>query len=121
LAEVEALAKSYAAPSPPEIREGRLNVCSMNASVDSPAYAVDGVRLRSISAGTLAAAVIPVGCRVGRARDQAQIVEGIKVGVSAILVHWPRQDVTFAVLSNRADGARKPIGTIETALRAHEP
>jgi hypothetical protein len=48
-------------------------------------------------------------------------VEGIKVGVSAILAHWRRQDVTFAVLSNREDGARKPIGTIETALRAHEP
>jgi hypothetical protein len=61
LAEVEALAKAYAAPSPPEIREGRLNVCSMNASVDSPAYAVVGVQLRSISAGPLAVAVIPVG------------------------------------------------------------
>jgi CubicO group peptidase (beta-lactamase class C family) len=43
--------------------------------------------------------------------------EGINVGVSAILAHWPRQDVTFAVLSNRQDGAWKPIETIETALR----
>jgi len=41
--------------------------------------------------------------------------------VSAILAHWRRQDATFAVLSNREDGAWKPIGTIETALRAHEP
>jgi CubicO group peptidase (beta-lactamase class C family) len=44
--------------------------------------------------------------------------EGINVGVSAILAHWPRQDVTFAVLRNRGDGAWKPIETIETALRA---
>jgi CubicO group peptidase (beta-lactamase class C family) len=44
--------------------------------------------------------------------------EGINVGASAILAHWPRQDVTFAVLSNREAGAWKPIETIETALRA---
>ena len=47
--------------------------------------------------------------------------EGINVGVSAILAHWPRQDVTFSVLSNREDGAWKPIETIEAALRADEP
>lgn len=44
--------------------------------------------------------------------------EGINVGVSAILAHWPGQDVTFSVLSNREDGAWKPIETIEAALRA---
>ena len=44
--------------------------------------------------------------------------EGINVGVSAILAHWPRRDVTFVVLSNREDGAWKPIETIESALRA---
>jgi CubicO group peptidase (beta-lactamase class C family) len=43
--------------------------------------------------------------------------EGINVGVSALLSHWPRCDVTFAVLSNRQDGAWEPIRTIETALR----
>jgi CubicO group peptidase (beta-lactamase class C family) len=43
--------------------------------------------------------------------------EGVNVGVSALLSHWPRCDVTFAVLSNRQDGAWEPIGTIETALR----
>ena len=47
--------------------------------------------------------------------------EGINVGVSAILSHWPRQNVTFAVLSNREDGAWKPIETIEAQLRADEP
>jgi CubicO group peptidase (beta-lactamase class C family) len=44
--------------------------------------------------------------------------EGVNVGVSAVLSHWPRQDVTFAILSNREDGAWKPIEFIETALRA---
>ena len=44
--------------------------------------------------------------------------EGINVGVSAMLAHWPRQGVTLAVLSNREDGAWNPIETIETALRA---
>jgi CubicO group peptidase (beta-lactamase class C family) len=43
--------------------------------------------------------------------------EGINVGVSAVLAHWPRLDVTFAVLSNRQNGAWKPIEAIETALR----
>jgi CubicO group peptidase (beta-lactamase class C family) len=43
--------------------------------------------------------------------------EGVNVGVSALLSHWPRCDVTFVVLSNRQDGAWEPIGTIETALR----
>lgn len=43
--------------------------------------------------------------------------EGLNVGVSAVLAHWPRLDVTFAVLSNRRDGAWKPIETIEAALR----
>jgi CubicO group peptidase (beta-lactamase class C family) len=44
--------------------------------------------------------------------------QGINVGVSAMLSHWPRHDVTFAVLSNRRDGAGEPIKAIETALRA---
>jgi CubicO group peptidase (beta-lactamase class C family) len=43
--------------------------------------------------------------------------EGINVGVSAVLSHWPRQGVTFAVLSNRQEGAWEPIKAIETALR----
>jgi CubicO group peptidase (beta-lactamase class C family) len=43
--------------------------------------------------------------------------EGSNVGVSAILAHWPRQDVTFAVLSNRGDGAWKPIEFIQAGLR----
>jgi CubicO group peptidase (beta-lactamase class C family) len=43
--------------------------------------------------------------------------EGVNVGVSALLSHWPRCDVTFAVLSNRQDGAWEPIAAIETALR----
>jgi CubicO group peptidase (beta-lactamase class C family) len=42
---------------------------------------------------------------------------GVNVGVSAALAYWPRQDVTFAVLSNREDGAWKPIDAIRTALR----
>jgi len=44
--------------------------------------------------------------------------EGINVGVSALLSHWPRQAVTFAVLSNRQDGAWEPVRHIEAALRA---
>jgi CubicO group peptidase (beta-lactamase class C family) len=44
--------------------------------------------------------------------------EGINVGASAVLSHWPRPDVTFAVLSNRENGAWKPIEVIETALRS---
>jgi CubicO group peptidase (beta-lactamase class C family) len=43
--------------------------------------------------------------------------EGINVGVSAVLSHWPRPDVTLAILSNRKDGAWEPRKTIETALR----
>ena len=31
--------------------------------------------------------------------------EGINVGVSGVLSHWPRTDVTFALLSNRQEGA----------------
>jgi CubicO group peptidase (beta-lactamase class C family) len=44
--------------------------------------------------------------------------EGINVGVSGILTHWPRQDVTYAVLSNRQQGAWEPIQEIDRALRA---
>lgn len=44
--------------------------------------------------------------------------EGVNVGVSAVLSHWPGHDVTLAILSNRRDGAWEPIKTIETALRA---
>jgi CubicO group peptidase (beta-lactamase class C family) len=43
--------------------------------------------------------------------------EGINVGVSAVLSHWPRSDVTLAILSNRKDGAWEPRKTLETALR----
>jgi CubicO group peptidase (beta-lactamase class C family) len=43
--------------------------------------------------------------------------EGVNVGVSAVLSHWPRQDVTIAVLSNRQEGAWKPVEVIETSLR----
>lgn len=43
--------------------------------------------------------------------------EGVNIGVSAVLAHWPRPDVTFAVLSNRGDGAWEPVKTIETVLR----
>jgi CubicO group peptidase (beta-lactamase class C family) len=43
--------------------------------------------------------------------------EGINVGVSAVLSHWPRPDVTLAILSNRVEGAWEPIKTIVTALR----
>jgi CubicO group peptidase (beta-lactamase class C family) len=43
--------------------------------------------------------------------------EGINVGVSAVLSHWPRSDVTVAILSNRKDGAWEPAKTIERALR----
>ena len=43
--------------------------------------------------------------------------EGVNVGVSALLSHWPRPEVTFAVLSNREAGAWEPVKTIETALR----
>jgi CubicO group peptidase (beta-lactamase class C family) len=43
--------------------------------------------------------------------------EGMNVGVSAVLSHWPGPDVTFTVLSNRQDGAWEPRKTIETALR----
>jgi CubicO group peptidase (beta-lactamase class C family) len=44
--------------------------------------------------------------------------EGINVGVSGILTHWPRQDVTYAVLSNRQQGVWEPIQEIDRALRA---
>jgi CubicO group peptidase (beta-lactamase class C family) len=44
--------------------------------------------------------------------------EGMNVGVSGILSHWPRNDVTFAVLSNRRFGAWDPIKEIAAALRA---
>jgi CubicO group peptidase (beta-lactamase class C family) len=44
--------------------------------------------------------------------------EGINVGVSAVLAHWPRPEVTFAILSNRKDGAWEPIKTIERTLRS---
>ncbi len=43
--------------------------------------------------------------------------EGINVGVSAMLSHWPGPDVTFAVLSNRQQGAWEPVKVIEAALR----
>ena len=43
--------------------------------------------------------------------------QGINVGVSAVLEHWPRPDVTLAILSNRQAGAWEPLETIETALR----
>jgi CubicO group peptidase (beta-lactamase class C family) len=44
--------------------------------------------------------------------------EGINVGVSGILTHWPRQNVTYVVLSNRQQGAWEPIQEIDRALRA---
>ena len=44
--------------------------------------------------------------------------EGINVGVSGVLAHWPRDDVTFALLSNRQNGAWEPIRAIEERLRA---
>lgn len=44
--------------------------------------------------------------------------EGINVGVSGVLSHWPRHGVTFALLSNRQEGAWGPIKTIEQLLRA---
>jgi CubicO group peptidase (beta-lactamase class C family) len=43
--------------------------------------------------------------------------QGINVGVSAVLEHWPRPDVTLAILSNRGAGAWDPLETIEAALR----
>jgi CubicO group peptidase (beta-lactamase class C family) len=39
--------------------------------------------------------------------------EGVNVGASGILAHHPQQDMTFAVLSNRSDGAWEPIEMIE--------
>ena len=36
--------------------------------------------------------------------------EGINVGVSGVLSHWPGHRVTFALLSNRQQGAWEPIG-----------
>jgi len=44
--------------------------------------------------------------------------EGINVGVSGILSHWRRQEVTYAVLSNRQQGAWEPIEEVDRALRA---
>ena len=44
--------------------------------------------------------------------------EGINVGVSGVLSHWPRSDVTFALLSNRQEGAWEPIDAIEQIIRA---
>lgn len=44
--------------------------------------------------------------------------EGMNVGVSGVLSHWPRLDVTLAILSNRQNGAWAPRTTIETTLRA---
>lgn len=44
--------------------------------------------------------------------------EGINVGVSGVLSHWPRHDVTYAVLSNRQEGAWEPIKEIDRELRA---
>ena len=44
--------------------------------------------------------------------------EGINVGVSGVLSHWPRTDVTFALLSNRQEGAWGPIEAIEAIIRS---
>ena len=42
--------------------------------------------------------------------------EGINKGTSGVLCHWPRQDVTIVVLSNRETGAWEPIKTIEALI-----
>jgi hypothetical protein len=42
--------------------------------------------------------------------------EGVNVGASGILAHYPGADATIVVLSNRSDGAWEPIETIERAL-----
>jgi len=42
--------------------------------------------------------------------------EGINVGTSGILIHYPSHDVTVAILSNLEDGAWEPIKRIEQEL-----
>lgn len=42
--------------------------------------------------------------------------DGINVGSSAIVRHYPHQDVTLAVLSNSEDGAWDPINALDDAV-----
>jgi Beta-lactamase len=47
--------------------------------------------------------------------------EGINVGASGALSHYPAQDVTVAVLSNMENGAWEPIKTIERLVTSPDP
>jgi hypothetical protein len=42
--------------------------------------------------------------------------EGINVGVSAALCHYPGTGITLAILSNMQDGVWQPIKKIEATL-----
>ena len=42
--------------------------------------------------------------------------DGINVGASAIVRHYPAQDVTLAVVSNSEDGAWGPIRLLDAAV-----
>lgn len=44
--------------------------------------------------------------------------DGVNTGASAILRHYPAQDVTVVVLSNAEDGAWSPIATVDEVVTA---